>query len=177
MFGSLCKLFLRALVSSFIQSFIHYFVSQGALEWSEYARNENIMVQCHTAESNPVYGSHGANSIQALSKADVILAADVVYDVQCIHDLVSTVCKFLSSPLKSTEGILRGEEKIAIFATTYRNQKTFGLFEEELETKGIICDYLSMDGLPLVFPCYFRQPRSDVRLCTMKLKIWNLNDQ
>lgn len=128
------------------------------------------MVHSQTAESNPVYGSHGANSIQALSNADVILAADVVYDVHCLPDLVSTVCKFLSSPWETTNGNQNGKEKLVIFATTFRNQTTFGLFEKELDKKGIICDYLSMEDVPFVFPCYFRQPRSDVRLCTMKLK-------
>lgn len=89
-----------------------------------------------------------------------MIAADVVYAVECIPDLVLTVEKFLSDG---------NEKKIALFATTHRNKNTFSLFEKELEKRHIICDYKSQDGLPFIFPCYFNQPRSDVRICTMQL--------
>lgn len=109
-------------------------VSIGNLEWGEYAE--------HDCCSHP---------------ADVLIAADVVYTVQCIPDLVATVSKFLSS----------GDTKLALFATTYRNRSTFALFERELGKKHISCAYKSQDEMPYVFPCYFNQPRSDVRICIM----------
>ncbi|KAK1739580.1 lysine methyltransferase [Skeletonema marinoi] len=114
-------------------------VSIGNLEWGEYAE--------HDCCSHP---------------ADVLIAADVVYTVECIPDLVATVSKFLSSG-SSTNA------KVALFATTYRNRSTFALFERELEKKRIMCAYKSQDKMPYVFPCYFNQPRSDVRICTMTL--------
>jgi len=103
------------------------------------------------------------SSIEAISKADVMLAADVVYDVNCIPDLVSTVSKFLDNQT--------GSERIAIFATTYRNERTFGIFENQLEKHHIICEYeQSLEHLPNIFPCYWNQSRSDVRVCTMRKK-------
>jgi len=91
----------------------------------------------------------------------------VVYDVDAIPDLVATVCKFLSQINLRSSG---NDERVAIFATTYRNKNTFALFEKELEEKNIFCEYHSLECLPNVFPCYFNQPRSDVRVCTMRIK-------
>jgi len=109
-------------------------VSIGHLEWGEYAE--------HDCCSHP---------------ADVLIAADVVYTVECIPDLVATVNKFLSS----------GSSSYALFATTYRNKSTFALFERELKRKRITCACKSQDEMPYVFPCYFNQPRSDVKICIM----------
>ena len=114
-------------------------VSVGYLEWAEYAEND--------CRSHP---------------ADILIAADVVYTVECIPDLVATVSKFLSS-----EGNTKA--KVALFATTYRNRTTFAIFEQELEKRRIKCDYKPQEGMEFVFPCYFNQPRSDVRICTMRL--------
>ena len=111
-------------------------VSAGNLEWGEYAAQDFC-----------------SNS------ADVLIAADVVYTVECVPDLVATVSAFLSS----------GRARVALFATTYRNRSTFALFERELEKKRILCDYKSQEDMPHVFPCYFNQPRSDVRICTMTI--------
>ena len=119
-------------------------------------------------ETETVIDASEHTSIQALSKANVLLAADVVYDVDCIPDLVSTVSKFLSQS-KGAED----DEKIAIFATTFRNKSTFNLFEEELEKNNVLCAYYDqsmIDELPNIFPCYWNQPRTDVRICTMRLK-------
>ncbi|KAL7434884.1 hypothetical protein ACHAXM_004316 [Skeletonema potamos] len=114
-------------------------LSIGNLEWGEYA-----------------------DSSCCSYSADVLIAADVVYTVEKIPDLVATVSKFLSSG-NSTNA------KVALFATTFRNRFTFALFELELEKNRIKCDYKSQDKVPYVFPCYFNQPRSDVRICTMTL--------
>ena len=119
-------------------------------------------------ETETVIDASEHTSIQALSKSNVLLAADVVYDVDCIPDLVSTVSKFLSQ-----SKVAEDDEKIAIFATTFRNKSTFNLFEEELEMNNVLCAYYDqsmIDELPNIFPCYWNQPRTDVRICTMRLK-------
>ena len=109
-----------------------------------------------------------ANSIEALSKADVLLAADVVYDTNCIPDLVSTVCRFLGQPNHNMDG---SGGRTAIFATTFRNKNTFAIFAKELKDQNIVCAYAeSLENLPNIFPCYWNQPRADVRVCTMSLK-------
>jgi len=113
---------------------------------------------------NKLIDASEQSSIEAISKADVLLAADVVYDVNCIPDLVSTVSKFLNQ----AGG---GSERIAIFATTYRNERTFSIFENQLEKHQIVCEYEhSLEHLPNIFPCYWNQSRSDVRVCTMRKK-------
>lgn len=102
-------------------------------------------------------------SAKALSQAQVLLAADVAYDVQVIPCLAKTVRRFLSS----------GEsDKVAIFATTLRNRATFNTFEQQLLKEGIECDFVdneSLEAMPYIFPIYNVQPRSDVRICFMRL--------
>ena len=134
---------------------------QGFLQWGDFSDYREIFV------SRGSRASTNSRSIGALLDADVLLAADVVYDVDCIPDLVQTVNSFLSSGKPS-------EHKSALFATTYRNKNTFDLFEKELEKRGILCDYMSKQlqkELPNIFPSYFNQPRSDVRICTMTLSL------
>ena len=117
--------------------------------------------------SHHVHNHPWADSLDALSRANILLAADLVYDVACIPDLVATVCKFLSQTQQSPDD---DNERVAIFATTFRNKDTFALFEKELEERSITCEYHSIDGLPNIFPCYWNQPRTDVRVAHMKLK-------
>jgi len=140
-------------------------VTAGKLMWEEYSKNQDDGGNALDAKGH-VLGHPWEDSMKALSKADVLLAADVVYDISCIPDLVGTVYKFLDMAVESDEMV----ERVAIFATTYRNKNTFALFETELDAKNIICKYYSTNDLPTIFPCYFNQPRSDVRVCTMQMK-------
>lgn len=140
---------------------IYYVTQKGKLEWGDYSSSqyENNAIAANKHE--PPWG----DSIEAVSKAGVLIAADVVYDVDCIPTLVATVSNFLRKPTHLDH------ERIAIFATTYRNEATFALFEKELEEQSIACTYdNSIEDLPNVFPCYFTQPRSDVRVCRMEMK-------
>lgn len=105
-----------------------------------------------------------ASSIEALTKANVLLAADVIYLVNSIPDLVATVSKFLTQEGNGDD------ERMAIFAVTFRKKNTFALFEKELEEHKIVCSYdSSIEDLPNIFPCYWNQPRTDVRVCTMRI--------
>lgn len=122
-------------------------ISVGKLEWGE-ASTEGDCCQ--------------------LESADLLIAADVVYSRDCIPDLVTTVREFLSSSSSSSSSS-SPNDKVALFATTHRNRQTFQLFETELKEKGIVCQYTLQTTMEYVFPCYFNQPRSDVRICTMKL--------
>lgn len=135
-------------------------LKQGKLEWGDYSKGG----QQYTSSLS--VGYPWADSINALSTADVLLAADVVYDHDPIPALVATTSIFLSGQKE-----VDGYERVAIFATTFRNKDTFALFERELEEKGIVCTYdQSSDNWPNVFPCYVNQPRTDVRVCTMRMK-------
>ncbi len=57
--------------------------------------------------------------MEIAKRAQVLIAADVVYDRAVIPPLVSSVGRLLSE----------SSERIAIFATTYRNEETFALFQ------------------------------------------------
>lgn len=133
-------------------------ISKGYLEWDEYAN------QCDE-DSNECYAKvdsiHQPDSVsRSLSRtSDVLIAADVVYDRSVIPPLISVVRQHLKNP-----------SKIAIFATTFRNAKTFALFEKEIQSKGITVQFASPEDLnkmPFIFPCYISQPRSDVRISFM----------
>lgn len=94
--------------------------------------------------------------------AEVLVAADVAYDIDLNTALSKSVYRFLSG----------GEDRVAIFAMTLRNQYTFESFECDLKRLGIQCKYEDkeiMDNLPKIFPVYHVQPRSDVRIIKMSL--------
>jgi hypothetical protein len=71
-----------------------------------------------------------------VTDADVMMAADCVYDVCVIPCLVETVSTFLS----------QSREKVCFIATTFRNEKTFALFISELEKAGVQYDSLVYEG-------------------------------
>jgi len=105
----------------------------------------------------------------ALSQAQVLFAADVAYDIAVIPYLAQTVHRFLS---------FGDSDKVAIFATTLRNRTTFDAFEQHLYERGIACDYVeseTLENMPYIFPVYNVQPRTDVRICFMRLR--NENSQ
>ena len=94
--------------------------------------------------------------------ADVLLAADVVYDIAVVPTLATVIKRFL----------IGGEHRNAIFATTLRNRKTFDLFESALHTHRIICRYEDpsmIEKLPNHVPITHVQPRSDIRICVLTL--------
>ncbi len=125
------------------------------------------------AEGNDIsFHQSYQNSFTIASNADVLIAADVVYDRSVIPQLVQVVKSLLTSSSSSSKN---KSEKVAIFATTFRNADTFALFENELEKcdDDICCDYVDSDGidkLPNIFPCYHQQPRSHVRICIITVK-------
>lgn len=88
---------------------------------------------------------------------DILLAADVVYDVHVIGCLSQTVLRFLHD----------GDKRMAIIATSVRNKKTFDLFEAELHRLRIVCTYVNLDRVPRFLPGY--HVRSGIRLCEMTL--------
>jgi len=116
-----------------------------------------------------------AVSLGISKRADVLIAADVIYDRNAIPALMGVVERVLTNTsITNTQDSSNNvpNEKIAIFATTFRNADTFALFEAEIRAKGITLSYASkdeLDAMPNIFPCYFTQPRTDVRICLMKM--------
>lgn len=80
--------------------------SQGMLEWESYSENIGDPISAEGKRTWPWSGS-----FEALTKANLLLAADVVYDPNFIGALVRAVVKFF----KLGTG-LEGTERTAIFA-------------------------------------------------------------
>jgi hypothetical protein len=99
------------------------------------------------------------NSGENFLAADVLIAADVIYDVTVTEGLVELVKLFLLQSPSTKE---------AIFAITERNLVSFELFLNRLETHNIFCNWLAdrddCEALPHVFQCNFSQSRADVRI-------------
>lgn len=134
---------------------------QGYLEWEEFSddkhgkEDESVMVT-----TTPSIHQPAQISVDIANKADVLIAADVIYDRTFVPALVASVGRLLSDDSPSK----------AIFGSTFRNEKSFAFFEHELRKEGIEFSYAPRDELeaiPYIFPCYFDQPRSDVRICVM----------
>jgi len=125
-------------------------------------------------------------ALQALDGADVLLAADVIYDPTVIPTLARSVSRFLDSRCSSGNNA----SKCAIFATTLRNRDTFALFEAELARHDILVHYIfssspitgagasvsattistSSKLPPVLFPMNFTQHRQDVRIAVLTKK-------
>lgn len=138
-------------------------LTSGYLEWTECAEGDN-----HENSRRAISTSEPFQ----FSNAEVLLAADVIYDASQIPSLVRSVKVLLSSGSGDDTIDAAEEKRKAIFATTFRNGKTFALFTSELRREGISSNYVekkSIASLPDIFPCYFTQPRSDIRICTMTM--------
>ena len=121
---------------------------KGYLEWEAFAGNVD----------------NNRNKNIEFSRADILIAADVIYDIEVIDSLVGIVKSFLSESLSRT--------KQAIFAITKRNIASFELFLHKVRTYGIDCDWLvtNCDTLPKVFECTFTQERSDVQVARLTVQ-------
>lgn len=154
-------------------------MQKGYLEWDEFHSQDmtkfveaeepnNDIQNGNGSESNQYMQSPKASLIAAMN-ADVLIAADVIYDRSVIPQLVKVVRNILTSSSSVDK------QKTAIFATTYRNADTFALFQKELEmcSDDLDCNFIDSDELqsmPYIFPCYYKQPRSHVRICIISVK-------
>lgn len=99
-------------------------------------------------------------------EADILLAADVIYDRSVIESLVAVMHTFL---------LADPNKKEAILAITKRNLVTFEIFLKHVNKCNIYTEWIADGGmcssLPRVFKCKFSQERSDVRIASLKMKI------
>jgi hypothetical protein len=116
-------------------------------------------------------------TIQEFTNAQVLIAADVLYDVDSIDSLVKVVKLFLSgtSTVKTRlnasqecplEVVIVEKKKLVILAVTRRNVTTFGFFLNAIQKHGIGYTYLATrcDVLSPIFGCNFSQGRDDVQI-------------
>lgn len=138
-----------------LQGYLEWEQHQFHIDYSDHYDHDDINM------SNSIHVNY-QQSLQLARSSDVMIAADVVYDRCVIPALISVVRRHLCHPTK-----------LAIFATTLRNADTFTIFENSLRSNGISVTYACSEDLnkmPTFFPCYFSQPRSDVRISIMTFK-------
>jgi hypothetical protein len=147
-------------------------------------------LSCRDSDGNPVsIHQSSSQSFTIASNSDVLIAADVCYDRSVIPQLVQVVKTILTmrspstspspSPSETESESKRNKKKIAIFATTFRHADTFALFEREIEncSDKIHCEFVDsniLEAMPAIFPCYYKQPRTHVRICIMSVKEENI---
>ena len=104
------------------------------------------------------------DTFQAFSQADILIAADVCYDINAIDCLVNVVKKFLAESPTS---------KQAIFATTKRNVATFEFFLETICKYGMKYTWLARNGdcesLQRIFEGNYTQKRFDIQICCIQI--------
>ena len=121
-----------------------------------------------------------AHSLSISMESDVYIAADVIYDRSVIPPLVQVVKMLLTTTSSSSSSSSPtctecNDNKIAIFATTLRHEVTFEFFQSEVQkcTSHLQCEYVDDDylkNMPYIFPFYFLQPRTHVRICIISVK-------
>jgi hypothetical protein len=111
-----------------------------------------------------------------LLKSDVLIAADVIYDISVVESLVSIIRHFLAGGDNNNKASSVDDDrtdKQAIFALTKRNIKSFETFLDNLHQYGISCQWLARgsdwDNLPRIFRCNFVQPRFDVYIAALQM--------
>ena len=134
-------------------------IAAGYLEWSTFlSSKDNIVTEDRSKDE--------IESLSAFYEADVLIAADVTYDVNELECLVAVVHSFLR---------VDPYTKQAIFGITRRNMATFERFLSLLVQYDVeyvwIADGAVCNALPKLFPCNFVQNRSDVRIVLLTIKI------
>ena len=79
--------------------------------------------------------------------ADIILAADVVYDISVIEALTNVTSRLIFHNRK------RKPSDVAVyFAVTKRNENTFAFFKEQCAKRDIFTEEITDPELPQLFP-------------------------
>ncbi|KAG7361443.1 lysine methyltransferase [Nitzschia inconspicua] len=136
-------------------------IAEGYLEWESFAHPTGLTV--NEMNDDP--------AMVSFQRAQVLIAADVLYDVSVIDSLVLVVKRFLTQQSNR-------QRKEVIFAITRRNMNTFNLFLDHLRGHGIHCTYLakSCENLIKMFPCNFFQGREDVQVAQLRLTAFHDDD-
>ncbi|GMI09143.1 hypothetical protein TrLO_g12366 [Triparma laevis f. longispina] len=126
-------------------------------EWLGEVKKDNVTVGY--LDWTELAGEKSVDAVSFLKKAEVLIAADCVYDRDYIPHLVAATRKMLEE----------GEGKVAIFATTFRNEKTFELFISSLQSYSINYEELNVPEGGLgekyeIFDRFYIQQRSEIRI-------------
>ncbi|GMF31826.1 unnamed protein product [Phytophthora lilii] len=102
-------------------------------------------------------------------RPDVLLAGDCVYDVDAFPPMMHVLQSFLGNDKGSTD---QHPQRIAIFAATIRNQKTFQTFLDQLAAHRIDYVDITVPSLEKMGPHLFSYPNRDqIRICRLSRTI------
>ena len=105
-----------------------------------------------------------SDTLEAFKEADIIFAADVIYDIDDIDYLIRLIKCFLAeSPAL----------KKAIIASTKRNEATFEFFLETIQRYSMTYSWLARneecEAFKKIFEGSYVQKRSDVQICLIQM--------
>ena len=125
---------------------------QGYLEWSIFSEE----METTSSRKNQSRDKMHDAVLSEFYSADVLLAADVCYDIAVIDSLVLVMQSFLQ----------QSTSKYALFAITKRNMTTFETFLGLLKKRHIKYEWVmrgsDCETIPQIFPCNFVQTREEI---------------
>jgi predicted nicotinamide N-methyase len=152
-------------------------ISQGYLEWNDFSlkllqSDDSAAAEQRNVSSKielDVHEGDMGETLAAFQRAEVLIAADVIYDTTVIDSLVCVVRNFLSpSSCDDTQ------QKVAIFAITRRIIDSFHLFLDRVKAHGIRCTWLASGDdyadFPRIIESTFTQPRKDVQIAQLAIR-------
>lgn len=136
------------------------FFLQSYLEWKEFVNDYTLRKNAIDGTSNESFDK----TYRAFSEADILFAADVIYDITAIDDLIQVVRCFLTESPTS---------KQAIFASTKRNVATFEFFLETIRRHDMKYTWIARneecESLKRIFEGNYVQNRCDVQICRIEM--------
>lgn len=149
-------------------SFHNFFpdrISQNYLEWQTFVKQATITSNIAYDEvDHEEYTQIRSGTLEAFKEADIIFAADVIYDIDAIDYLISLIkCFLVESPAL----------KKAIIASTKRNEETFECFLDTIQRYGMTYSWLARneecEAFHKIFQGNYSQKRSDVQICLIQM--------
>lgn len=143
----------------------HGSVVAAHLDWNDYGNIDNDTDNDDTGNHYHLAHPDATLIEQEMTKANLLIAADVAYDTTVLPALAKTVKRFLTTT--TTTHKLHQQSKRALFATTRRNAATFQQLQDLLvKQQGLTCQTVTPETPPpaILFPTKFHQARHEVAL-------------
>lgn len=137
------------------------FLLQSYLEWEAFV-NDYTLRKSGNIDDEP--NDTFDKTYEAFLEADILFAADVIYDITAIDDLIKVVRCFLNESPTS---------KQAIFSSTKRHEATFEFFLETIRRHGMSYTWIARneecESLKRIFEGNYVQNRCEVQICRIQM--------
>lgn len=137
------------------------FLFQSYLEWEAFVKDYTLRKSASIDdEVNEIFDK----AYEAFLEADILFAADAIYDITAIDDLIRVVRCFLNESPTS---------KQAILSSTKRNIATFEFFLETIRKHDMTYTWIARneecESLKRIFEGNYLQNRYDVQICRIQM--------